>query len=388
MKAALTDKFALEAVSPAALRAYLEFEGWRSAGAFGKFGQIFETPEGMLGGELAVPYTSDIADYASAVANIIGALARAEHRDEIAVYRDLVGSDREVIRVRAPEADQDGSVEVDEGVQLVLNARDLVAAAACAANEPRPVYHLGKVVRASEYMQKVRLGQTEQGSYVVTLLAPVPPAIGRPQIELWPEFEEEPFERQVTRTLARALEGAHDAVDAVNRGQADEVFPRAVRAGVSANLCEALGNLIERGGGIDVSITWARTRPAPIARSHSRFQWPDADILKEVARELRKQEPLRDERVLGYVVKLGRTPEQDDGEVVLRTLVGGQSRGLKASLSPADYQVAYAAHGAKVPISLIGDIDTRTRPWQLTQIRELKVIPDVDLDEDEVLERP
>jgi len=39
---------------------------------------------------------------------------------------------------------------------------------------PRPSYRAGKVKQAEQHMSRVRLGQTEQGSFVVTLLAPVP----------------------------------------------------------------------------------------------------------------------------------------------------------------------------------------------------------------------
>lgn len=376
MKATLTDREALLAVSPAALRAYLEFEGWRKERPFGRFGQIYasEGPHGPS--EIPVPFTNDVADYASSVLDIIAELSDIEGRDQLAIYRDLVGSDREVIRIRAPKADDDGSVEIEEGVDLVLNARDLMASAACSAHDPRAAYHLGKVVKATEYMKKVRLGQTERGSYVVTLLAPVPPAISPKQIEMWPEMEEEPFERQVTRTLSSAMYAVQDAIHAINRGEGEEVLDRSVKFGVSANLCEALGNLVERGRGIDVSVTWARTRPTPEARSKIQFHEPAAEILKEAARHLRQCEPRRDERIFGYVVRLGREQEQEDGEVTFKTLIDGHTRSMKAALSAADYVIAYAAHGDRIPVSLTGDIDTRARPWRLTQVRDLRIIDD------------
>ena len=88
----------------------------------------------------------------------------------------MVRADRDVLRVRAPEADDDGSFGIDRGVELVQHARDMLASAACAAFDPRRAYHLKKVQRAEDYMRHVRLGQTEHGSFVVTLLAPMPPA--------------------------------------------------------------------------------------------------------------------------------------------------------------------------------------------------------------------
>lgn len=376
MRAELTDKDALCAIPPTALRGYLEFEGWNKTHAFGRFGQIYRIEGDDGAAEIAVPFTTDIADYAAAVLHIIEVLSRREDRDQIAIYRDLVGSDREVVRVRAPKADEDGSVEVQEGVDLVLNARDLMASAACSAHDPRAAYHLGKVQAANDYMKKVRLGQTEQGSYVVTLLAPVPPLLQARQISLWPEFDEEPYERQVTRTLANGLQAAQEAVLAVNRGDDGDPFGNAVIAGVSANMCEALSNLIDRGAGIDVSITWARTRPTPESRSKISFSQSSGEVLREAARVLRQREPRRDERILGYVVGLGREHEQDDGKVTIRALVDGKSRSMKADLNATDYATAYEAHGRRLPVTLTADIDTRMRPWSLSQLRDLHLIED------------
>ena len=131
------------------------------------------------------------------------------------MYRDLATSDRDVIRVGAPEAEDDGSVHIEAGVELVVHARDLVLSAACSAWDPRPTYRAGKVRRADEYMNRVRMGQTEQGSFVVTLLAPVPPAIE--QTQLWPSESEEPYERLVTRRLAGGLDAAAAAIEKYNR---------------------------------------------------------------------------------------------------------------------------------------------------------------------------
>ena len=90
------------------------------------------------------------------------------------VYRSLVTADRDVIRVRAAGSD-DGSVMLNDGVDLIRGARDLLLSAACSLREPRPVYRAGANREAADLLKQVRLGQTDQGSFVVTLLSPVVP---------------------------------------------------------------------------------------------------------------------------------------------------------------------------------------------------------------------
>ncbi len=66
---------------------------------------------------------------------------------------------------------------------------------------------------ASDYMQRVRLGQTEHGSFVVTLLAPVPPLLQIPLDPAWTPLDDEPFDRRVTRRLMDALDACRAALE-------------------------------------------------------------------------------------------------------------------------------------------------------------------------------
>src|SRR5262252_3716717 len=118
MKVRVLDKPALEAVSPAALRAYLVYEGWKEFEPFGEFSEVYTRSDGEPASELVIPASTAIGDYASAVGEALHFLAAFENRDELAIYSDLVRADRDVIRVRAPDADNDGSISIDPGVEL------------------------------------------------------------------------------------------------------------------------------------------------------------------------------------------------------------------------------------------------------------------------------
>lgn len=375
MKARITDPDALQAISPAALRAYVVSQGWSKLEPYGTHSEVYVNGISSGPREIIVPFTKEIADYSSAVASAVRQIAEFEGRDELSVYSDLTRADRDVIRVRAPEADDDGSIELDPGVEIVQHARDMLASAACAALEPRRAYHLGKVQQASAYMRRVRLGQTEQGSFVVTLLAPIPPTLSTgEQPTLWPAMDAEPYERKVTRVLAQALHSAHEAIIANNRGDGLAAFTSAVLQGVSANLCEALASIVDQAQGADVSLTWARTRPTPSKRDHITFQRSDAETLREAGRELRLHEPRRDEPIIGYVTELHREEGQADGRVIIKAIVDGKPRSLAANLSSADYDIAYKAHGLQTPISMIADIEMTGQRWRLTEPRDLRVM--------------
>jgi hypothetical protein len=253
----------------------------------------------------------------------------------------------------------------------------MLASAACAAIEPRQAYHLGKVQQAESYMRRVTLGQTEHGSFVITLLAPIPPVLSSPkQASFWPSIEQEPFDRQVTRVLAQALHSAHDAVVESNRGDGLSAFVDAVSRGVSANLCEAVASIVDRAAGADVSVTWARTRPTPVPRDRIVFGKADGEILREAARQFRLREPRRDERIIGYVTDLHRAEDQAEGRVTIKAIVDGRPRSLSGNLSQLDYATAVRGHGQQSPVTLVGDLEREGHRWRLVETRDIRIIED------------
>jgi chromosome partitioning protein len=136
---------------------------------------------------------------------------------------------------------------------------------------PRAVFHSRKPQRAIEYMGKARLGQTERGSYVLTILSPVSPQLNfHSDTDLFPE---EPFERSVVRKLSGSVELAMLAAE-ISGGQDFEPFQSSVEGGVSANLCEAIAGFFGTidASAIDLSVGWSLNRPLPNDETPSRVR--------------------------------------------------------------------------------------------------------------------
>jgi hypothetical protein len=372
MKAQILDAEALRAISPAALAAFARGEGWSKTEAYGSHADVYA---GAGRPEIILPRTDRLADYASAVSRLIDVFAKVIERDELETYRDLIGADRDVVRVRVFGGDDDGSVMLDAGVKIVAQARDMLLAAACAAKAPQPLYRAGANREANDYMRRVKLGQTEQGSFVVTLLAPVPPLLQPVQSPLdpaWANLEDEPMERMVTRRLMEALEASRTAAEMALSGDA-AAFENAVSSGVSANLCEAVAGLIEQSQGLDISLTWARTRPTPEAHRKVVFSQNDAEILMEAARTFRLRQPKADVTLYGTVHKLKRDQDEVDGVVTLKAIVEDKMQSVRAVLDQANYSTAVRAHDAQKQVIVTGDLERVGQRWQLTNasVREL-----------------
>ena len=235
MRVNIQDRDALRAVSPAALSAYARTAGWTKLESYGEHSDVYAA-ERMP--EVILPRTQRLGDYASIVSQLIEIFAKMAERDELSLYRDLVTADRDVVRVRVTESD-DGSLTVNDAVDLVGGSRDMLLAAACSLREPQPLYRAGANKEASDLLSRVRLGQTEQGSFVVTLLTPVVPSF-IPTLFEDPDDHGAPIQRRMTRRLAEALAAAREATENAVSGD-QTAFADSVDKGVSANLLRSVG---------------------------------------------------------------------------------------------------------------------------------------------------
>ncbi len=382
MKAVIRDREALLAVSPAALSAYARDAGWAKVEPYGDHSDVYN------GGdlpEIILPRTQRLGDYANVVSQLIEIFAKAAEMDELSLYRDLATADRDVIRVRAADDGSDGSIAVSDGIALMGGAYDMLLAAACSLQDPRPLYHRpGANREANDYLRRVHLGQTEQGSFVVTLLPPVvPPRIQPtllPSIAEW-ELDDDPVERRMTKRLAGALAAIREATERTVGGDA-EAFFEAVAHGVSANLCEALGKMIKPFPTLDVSLVWARTRPMPKARDVVRFAKDDAPILEEAARLFRNRAPQPNMRLYGLVRRLKRDGNGTEGTIFLQTHIDGQNRSVLAVLNRFDYERVIQAHKEETLVVMDGDLERAGRPWRLLNPSIVDVILRTDTPED------
>ncbi len=372
MKVTIRDKEALCAISPPALSAYARAAGWVKTDSYGDHSDIYAN-EGKP--EIVLPRTQRLGDYANVVSRLIEIFAEVAGMDDLDLYRTLITADRDVLRVRVNGTDH-GAVNVKQGIDLVSGAHDMLLAAACSLQTPaRPFYRAGASKETSDYLSRVRLGQTEEGSSVVTLLLPVvPPPMQQPLDPT--RVTDDPIERKVTKRLAAALSATRNATEQTVGG-ATNAFSEAVEDGTSANLCDALVKLITPFQALDISLVWARTRPMAHVQETIGFAEGDVPTLREAARTLRAQLPQYDFRSLGFVRSLKREDHETDGTVTLQVvLADGKAQSATAVLPQPDYNRAIKAHKENAPVLVSGDLERKNQRWHVSNPRLEEVVFD------------
>ena len=207
------------------------------------------------------------------------------------------------------------------------------------------------------------------------LLSPVPPDLQPGQRDLWGAPSFQPFPRRVTTTLVSGLRAVDEAVSRVNRGGDISDFEDRVSQGVSANLCDAVGNLLRHmdGGGLDVSVRWSFAHRSPEDYAQVKFVSSDALTLEEASRVLKDRNERPDERIEGYVTAMARGESETRGRATIRAFVDGAMSAIRADFGAVDYSRIAHAHDNRRFITLEGDLRRDGQRWVLLNPRDLVV---------------
>jgi hypothetical protein len=360
MKAVIQDKELLRTIRPLELTTYLRISGWRVSGETNKATFWEHQTEAGETIEILVPRRTDFADFPTRISDALQTLAAVEGRSQLEILSDLTTENADVIRIRSHsrKGEDDGSIVLEDGVLLCEKAREMVLAAACAAIRKQTLFSKRKPEKAMSFLRQVRLGQTERGSYVITLISPVSPelAVGEnlPLIET-----KEPYEREVMLTLANALDATRKAAEnAMQQGRIDP-FHKAVNQGASANLLEAVTGLSEAGGDkdVEISFSWSRSRTVP-GEKFRRIVLPQdtIPIVREAARVFRATTPQEDVELRGAVVKLERSEGAGTGKVTIVGEIEDRQRRVTVELSATAYDEAIKAHKEEIPVICAGEL--------------------------------
>ena len=377
MRAIITDQSAIEAISPIDLASYLRSRGWRrDCETESDLAQtwIWEFGNGEQV-DAIIPQDRLLRDFRRRVAETLQTLAVIEHRSQLEIFSDIQQVSTDVIRWRwIQDSADDGTVPLEQGQQFISQIRSQLLAAACSAVHPQQFFASRKPPQATEYLRQARLGQSERGSYVVTVHSPVPPMINMEGFQ----DESDPFERRVTLTLQNALQAlrvvASDAVTSDIRST-EKLSER----GISANLCESVAAMLgmeKSRRDVEVGFSFATSRPASGNTSQvTRFSTEFAPIIGEIGKALRESATREDFELIGFVTDLSRGPHQSKGIAVVQGPIDENFRRVEMEVGTSDYDtVLTIAHRDRLMIRCEGELQkVKGKSYRLLNARGFEI---------------
>lgn len=363
---AMTDDRISEFVRPETAELYLMARGWearRRTPAFSTWSR--DDQENVA---LFLPLSREPDDFELRLDEFVGRLARIEGLDLDTITTNLRYAASDLVRVRlvSPRVGA-GELPIRDGAKLFEGTRDLMQAAACAAVDPRASYGSKKPGTVVDYLNGVRLGQTERGSYIVTVISDVTPEDQGSLLPNEAAHLQVPFERRVTTQLVQALDAARDTAARVLEGESITIFEDAVEQGVSSNLCDALHSMGDESVSsmVEVTVDWAISRPPAVEERQITLEPKFMPVFSDAARTLKQHGPFEDVEVVGIVGQLDRGADDEVGTIVIEGTAQETRRNVRIELGGEQYHKAVEAHDAKRTVSVRGTLSKDGKSWTL-----------------------
>jgi hypothetical protein len=360
-------------INPTQLRDFAKTLGWTQvARDFARGFFVMRNP-GFVDRELTFPTGNDVADFDSAITSVVEKLA---YLHKLTIEKVLTGAievTQDVVRYRIHGTRvRDTEIPLTFARQVLAAAELIILSSAATVVNPRLHHPRLATVEAQEMLGTAKLGQTEEGSFVVKV------SCGLHAIERTVENGGRRLPLVRAATLA-AHQSVSRLVEAIERDAVEDMTNDLLRANapnVSANLCEALTRLHDDllDNAVDVSFSLAQSDAALAATllPPVRIQREYFPVIEEVRKELRSVEGPQNDIFMGSVEALQGVIDQDgrrSGDVILSLFVEGEPVRARASLNADQYQVADRAHmtnGAYIFVQ--GTLHGGRQPRALTDV--------------------
>lgn len=363
-------------VTAAQLRTYLELKQWFEDGKIRGVATIWHR-QNDPDAEVVLPSTI-AKDHDQRLREAIASIAAAENRTIRHVEEDIGRIFANVVSVRVIHPDtRDGTIPINDGVLLIQNAKELLLSAALALRAKRKQF-TGKIAAdARAYIDGLLLGQTEIGSYVVNVIAPV---IEEPSVNDQ-TADPVPLAQAVTQSLVSALDALETASFEFDDKQNLRVFDDAILGGASANMCDALLGLsgTNRNRSFEIKVAAQIGRLFETEPRTFKFDPAQLGILTKAASYYKDDYILENRTLTGFVKNLSRPQGEKLGTATIQCRVDDIDRLVKVDLEGDDYHNAVRAHDEQTYVRVSGDVHILSRSARLLRPHSFAVLDQPDL---------
>ena len=316
-----------------------------------------------------IPDKTIYSDYRRLVDTLLRTAAEVEKTDVEHVIKAINALNVDILKIHLPEPiGSDGTIPLDDATRIIDGIRKLISSATSTAEDiaagitPKEEYsEQNKTETIKETNKKLRLGQTEVGSYVFTIESEVVPDPNQTTLNATPKM---PLERMALITLADALTAVKEYRPREPAEGTDDtdIVTEAARRGVSVNLCDSLSEIsqIQKSGqhaGLEIEFKWAPEYPAePETPSHIEITPEKMDYVAEVAIKHKPEERYPNEKLTGHVKGLSRSNDEEEGTIKIDTKVRNKPQMVTVKLAAEDYDKAIAAHREKCMLTISGEL--------------------------------
>lgn len=299
------------------------------------------------------------ADYKEALERTVIEIARYEKNEPEKVIL-AIQNPSDALRFRiVSEETENGIIRLGDGVKLLQEVQATIRAAACDALKPGIPFHVQEYSPVKNWVETCKLGQTERGSFIVSVLCPLKSSSPNLFDGNKDAFVES-LTRKTTTHLLQSLAEVKREIDSIglesvaseNNGQRASANLLSAVVQLGKNLTTAKTDAIEIG-----ARRYGAKSPASVIFSHDYF--PEMEkIAAKLRTSLAKEESSAKKFYVGKISSLKAEPNAErrlDGTITFHFLdENNRSKKAMIVLSIEDYAQATEAHNNGLPVRVYG----------------------------------
>jgi hypothetical protein len=306
------------------------------------------------------------------IADVLEIIAAAEQRNIHQIWTDLSLPPADLVRfsVINPETIT-GTISFLEGFNLLENAKKALFTTACDILQPEKYHKRLSLKGAQQFIEQCRLGQTEKGSFVASVLCPfMNQTLDEKAMQL--SFFDDTMDfknsltRQVTLRLMQNLDWVKTAID---NGEENKIIDLEGDKIISANFLESIIelNLLKEQNEIEISTSWSLFAPESNQIPNKiRLSNDYVPVFEKIIHKIKPKDKGINDVFIGRISQVKADPDpntRSEGEIILNYVLGEEEKVSKARviLEKEAYKKACEAHQKGQTVRIKGRLLTINR---------------------------
>lgn len=318
--------------------------------------------------QIKIPCSREFSDYSESIYHSVELIAATEDKSVEQIILELLNPMSDILRVRHISKDvENGSILVEDAINLFDNAKKMLLNATLDILSYKKI-HKGRIPEdVSKFINNCRYGQTEIGSYVISLVCPFMD-LNEGKIQQLSLFSDENISaysltRQATKKVIDSINIVRESIE---HGDDLSNLIDNPENRISVSFIESLTNmnLSQENNSIEISAKWAPTVSENKAYKDSATLSHDHySPLKTIVDKYKKEDEISTVVLDGRIAKLTASPKIEDRKNGQAQLVyideNSQAKKVMLELGKDEYDIAIQAHSAGKTIRASGEFSGR-----------------------------
>lgn len=375
-------------LNPLAVTKYLSETNWELYPIKRNDIKIFQYKKEDLFEQVTIPLDKKLRDYKNAMYDSVCKIAYVEKKSVEQLMLYLLNPNTDILKIRLDKKEvESGNIMFDDAIQLFDNAKKLIAATALDVINPKKI-HYGRINEpVRNFLSQCRFGQTEIGSYVVSVICPFvdfPKTEGYKKLNAF--FDEEQYAYSLTReVINRLMTNVATIKQKIDDGNLESLAN--YDSPISSNFYEALSGLSmdTEDTTVEFMAEWSPTVKSNQCKYNrilitNDYYEPIRTIISKITEytnerietvdKIKRLEvaPISDSReygtierteIVGKIIELKAAPVIDSreyGTIVIYVGDNARVKSVTVKLDREDYDKAVAAHQHGKAVKVVGDL--------------------------------